>query len=74
MKNKVMNYKEFMSVSQGVNKASKANIGNKDSKGKSGIKQDLANDPITGAGTSHLQKFTKSYLATVKAKNMVKGK
>jgi hypothetical protein len=72
MKNKVMNYKEFLSVSAGVNKAAKANIGNKDSKDNSGVKQELASDPIQGKGTSHLDSFTKKYLATVAAKNVVK--
>ena len=74
MKNKVMNYKEFISVSQGVNKATKADIANKDSKDKSSVKQELSADPISGKGTSHLDSFTKKYLASVKAKNIVNGK
>lgn len=74
MKNKVMNYKEFISASTGVNNAAKADISNKDAKDKSGVKQELAADPISGKGTSHLDSFTKKYLASVKAKNVVNGK
>lgn len=72
MKNKVMSYQEFMSISKDINKVHKANIVNKNSNDKSKINQDMSSDPIKGKGTSQLDKYTKKYMDTVKKKNIIK--
>jgi len=71
MKNKVMSYKEFMSVSDAVNKGGKADIKNKDAKTTSKVDQDMSSEAVKGKGTSLLDKHMKKHMATIKGKNIV---
>ena len=71
-----MNYNQFMSAfkkaASGYN--GKANIKNDDATGTAKVKQELAEGPVKGKGTPHIDKYTKQYLSTVKNKNIVKTK
>lgn len=75
MKNPVMNYNQFMSVFKGAEKgySGRANVSNKDAKTGSKVNQDLSNNPISGKGTPHIDKFTKQHLANVKKKSASMG-
>tara|TARA_B100000497_G_scaffold74389_1_gene83354 strand:- start:316 stop:537 length:222 start_codon:yes stop_codon:yes gene_type:complete len=72
MKNKVMNYKEFMAVCNSCGTIVKSNISNKDAKTKSSVNQGMNSDIIKGKNTSHLDRFTKAYKNTVKGRSIVK--
>ena len=44
------------------------------STGTAKVKQELAEGPVKGKGTPHIDKYTKQYLTTVKNKSVVKTK
>lgn len=75
MSNPVMNYNQFMSAFKkaAAGYSGKADIKNDDASGTAKIKQEMAEGPVKGKGTSHIDKYTKQYLSTVKKKNVVKG-
>lgn len=75
MKNPVMDYNQFMAAFKGASAgySKRANVANGDAKAASKVKQDLANDPIKGKGTAHLDRFTKSHLNMVKSKKSMRG-
>jgi hypothetical protein len=76
MSNPVMNYNQFMAAfkkaAAGYN--GKANITSDDATGTAKVKQELAEGPVKGKGTPHIDKYTKQYLTSVKKKNVVSGK
>lgn len=76
MSNPVMNYNQFMSAFKkaAAGYSGKANINNGDATGTAKVKQELAEGPVKGKGTAHIDKYTKQYLSTVKKKNIVNGK
>ena len=76
MSNPVMNYTQFMSAFKkaAAGYSGKANVANKDANGTAKVKQELAEGPVKGKGTPHIDKYTKSYLSTVKKKNVVSTK
>ena len=76
MSNPVMNYNQFMSAFKKAASgySGKANIKNGDATGTAKVKQELAEGPVKGKGTPHIDKYTKQYLSTVKKKNVVSGK
>lgn len=76
MSNPVMNYNQFMSAFKkaAVGYSGKADIKNDNAAGTAKIKQELAEGPVKGKGTPHIDKYTKQYLATVKNKSVVKTK
>ena len=76
MSNPVMNYNQFMSAFKKAVAVynGKGNIKNDDATGTAKVKQELAEGPVKGKGTSHIDKYTKQYLGTVKKKNIVRSK
>jgi len=73
MANPVMNYNQFMSAFKkaAAGYSGKADVKNDDAKGTAKVKQELAEGPVKGKGTSQIDKYTKQYLATVKNKSIV---
>jgi hypothetical protein len=71
-KNPVMNYNSFMSAFKSAvgGYSKKANIANKDAGAKK-INQGLSNNPISGASTASISKYTKEHLARVKKSKVV---
>jgi hypothetical protein len=76
MANPVMNYTQFMSAFKkaAAGYSGKADIKNDDATGTAKVKQELAEGPVKGKGTPHIDKYTKQYLTTVKNKSVVKTK
>lgn len=74
MANPVMNYNQFMSAFKKAEAgySGKANIKNDDANGTAKVKQEMATGPVKGAGTSHIDKYTKQYLGGVKKKKSSK--
>tara|TARA_R110000868_G_scaffold75697_9_gene218326 strand:- start:1689 stop:1907 length:219 start_codon:yes stop_codon:yes gene_type:complete len=71
MANVVMNHAQFMSACKSADKKyrGKANVAQNDKSGTK-VNQDLSK--IAGKGTPSIQRYTKSYLTTVKNKSVVK--
>ena len=71
MGNVVMNHAQFMSACKTADKKyrGKANVAQDDKSGTK-VNQDLS--ILGGKGTPSIQRYTKSYLATVKNKSVVK--
>lgn len=67
-----MNYKEFMAVCNSCGTIVKSDISNKDAKDKSSVNQGMNSDVVKGKNTSHLDRFTKAYINTVKGRSIVK--
>jgi len=71
MNNPVMNYNQFMAAFKkaeaGYN--GKANIAAHDKNGTAKINQEMAEGPVKGKGTPHLDKYNKEYTAAVKKKS-----
>jgi hypothetical protein len=76
MSNPVMNYNQFMSAFKKAASgySGKANVKNNDAAGTAKVKQELAQGPVKGKGTPHIDKYTKQYMSTVKKKNVVSTK
>lgn len=76
MSNPVMNYNQFMSAFKkaAAGYSGKANVADKSATGTAKVKQELAEGPVKGKGTPHIDKYTKEYLSTVKKKNVVRSK
>jgi len=76
MSNPVMNYNQFMSAFKkaAAGYSGKGNTKNDDATGTAKVKQELAEGPVKGKGTPHIDKYTKQYLGTVKKKNIVSSK
>jgi hypothetical protein len=75
MANPVLNYNQFMAAFKKAEAGyrGKANVAAHDRSGSAKVDQELAEGPVKGKGTPHLDKYTKQYMATAKSKNIVKG-
>jgi hypothetical protein len=73
MANPVMNYNQFMAAFKRAEAGyrGKANVAANDKNGSARLNQGLVEGPVKGKGTPHIDKYTKSYMATAKKKNIV---
>ena len=74
MSNPVMNYNQFMAAFKkaAAGYSGKGNVAAKDASGTAKINQQMAENPIKGKGTPHIDKYTKQYMGAVKKKSASK--
>ena len=71
MSNPVMNYNQFMAAFKraAAGYSGKGNTAAKDKNGTAKIDQEMAEGPVKGKGTPHIDKYTKQYMGAVKKKS-----